>query len=229
MASSLVKKGDYKTIDTNFLLEGHVILNEVASVQEKYQKNDTDVFINELRDSMVGYYLGYNLVNLSKHGFDCKVDSDTNIFLEVKSASFNSGSWAATFNDTTIEKAQLFQSKEVFLALALWKNASNLLFIIYGQNPKLGVFLENKVKQFLKGECGVRSTQTLSITQLIFDFDFDIICIDNNKKEVLQLLVNKSKKFKEISKDKLLTLEEYAKKYNMQSKTLNVLLNPNKY
>ena len=108
MATKLLNKGEYQKIDKIFLLEGHVILNEVSAVQEKYKKNDTDVFINELRDSTVGYYLGYNLVNTSKHGFDCKVDNNTNNFLEVKSASYNSSTWAATFNDTTIEKAKLF-------------------------------------------------------------------------------------------------------------------------
>ncbi len=85
---SLLKKGDYRPINKNFLLEGHEVLEEVTKVQEKWKKGDTDTFINELRDSMAGYYLGYELVNVEKHGFDCKMNKYEDIFLEVKSASF---------------------------------------------------------------------------------------------------------------------------------------------
>ena len=68
----LLNKGSYKPINQNFLIEGHEVLEEVTKVQEKWGKGDTDTFINELRDSMAGYYLGYRLVNIEKHGFDCK-------------------------------------------------------------------------------------------------------------------------------------------------------------
>ena len=50
--SSLLEKGTYKPINQNFLIEGHEILEEVATIQEKWGKGDTDTFINELRDSM---------------------------------------------------------------------------------------------------------------------------------------------------------------------------------
>lgn len=66
----LMKKGNFQPINTRFLVEGHSVLNEVAKVQQKWKKGDTDTFINELRDSMVGHYLGYKLVNIEKHGFD---------------------------------------------------------------------------------------------------------------------------------------------------------------
>lgn len=51
---NLLKKGNFKPIDNEFLLEGFLALQEVAKVQEKWQKGDTDSFINEIRDSMVG-------------------------------------------------------------------------------------------------------------------------------------------------------------------------------
>ena len=99
---SLLQKGNFKQIDTNFLIEGHEVLEEVSSVQNKYHKEDTDTFINELRDSIAGYYIGYNLVNTEKHGFDCKLNPNDDIFLEVKSASFAASSWGATLDPTLI-------------------------------------------------------------------------------------------------------------------------------
>ena len=206
----LMKKGNFQPINTKFLIEGHSVLNEVAKVQQKWKKGDTDTFINELRDSMVGHYLGYKLVNTEKHGFDCKLSNKKDIFLEVKSASFTAGSWGATFNDTNIEKAKCFQTKNVYLCLAVWKNASNLLFMVYGQNLKVGKWLEQKVKSFLDGN-GVRSTQSISITQLINEYNFDIICVEADKKEVKTLLGLKNKSLLNLSDKKIFTLDEYEK------------------
>lgn len=116
------KRGTLKKIDTSVLIEGHEVLEDVAKVQEKFHKEDTDTFINnELRDSIAGYYLGYELVNVEKHGFDCKLSDSDDIFLEVKSASFSADTWGSTFNDTTLEKANCFKSDNVFLGLAVWK------------------------------------------------------------------------------------------------------------
>ncbi len=213
--STLFAKGNYKRINTNFLVEGHEILEEVSSVQEKWNKGDTDTFINELRDSMAGHYLGYELVNTDKHGFDCKKNEEENIFLEVKSASFVASTWGATFNDTTIEKAKCFQTDQVYLCLAVWKNASNLLFLVYGQNENIGKFLENKVEKFLSGEGGVRSTQSISITQLVFDYGFDIVCVNKSKEQVKSMLCLKSRRFLTLTQDQILSLEEYYDKYGM--------------
>lgn len=220
---SLLKKGDYRPINKNFLLEGHEVLEEVTKVQEKWKKGDTDTFINELRDSMAGYYLGYELVNVEKHGFDCKLNKYEDIFLEVKSASFAASTWGCTFNDTTIEKAKCFQSGKVFLCLAVWKNASNLFFVVYGQNPEIGKFLEGKVQRFLSGQGGVRSTQTISMAQLIFNYGFDIICVNKTKEEVKSILTLKSRAFYSIPKNKYLTLEECAKKYSFSSRLEKIM------
>ena len=211
---TLLQKGNFKQIDTNFLIEGHEVLEEVSNIQSKYHKEDTDTFINELRDSIAGYYLGYNLVNTDKHGFDCKLNDKDNIFLEVKSASFAASSWGATFNDTNMEKAECFKDNRVFLCLAVWKNASNLLFVCYGQNPAIGEFLENRVQKFLSGNGGVRSTQTLSLSQLVFEYGLDIICVNKTKEEVKQILTLKSRAFYNLPDSKLLSLQEYQEKYS---------------
>ena len=218
--SSLLNKGNYKPINQDFLIEGHMVLEEVADVQEKWGKGDTDTFINELRDSMAGYYLGYDLVNIEKHGFDCKKNENEDIFLEVKSASFAASTWGATFNDTTIEKAQCFQSDKVYLCLAVWKNASNLLFLVYGQNKRIGEFLEEKVNRFLSGNGGVRSTQTISMSQLIFDYGFDIICVNKTKEEVKSILRLKSRQFFSIPDNRFLSLYEYGEKYGVDAREM---------
>lgn len=213
--NGLLEKGCYKPINQNFLIEGHEILEEVARVQEKWNKGDTDTFINELRDSMAGYYLGYKLVNTEKHGFDCKKSAKEDIFLEVKSASFAASTWNATFNDTNMEKAACFKSDNVYLCLAVWKNASNLLFMVYGKNPEIGEFLENKVKHFLSGNGGKRSTQTLGISQLVFEYGLDVICVSKTKAEVKQLLMLKNPRFSLLPDNQLLDLAEYREKYGL--------------
>ena len=205
---SLFYKGDFKTISNEFMTEGHEGLQELARLQEKYDKPDTDTFINELRDSIAGYTLGFDLVNIEKHGFDCKKDRE-NIFLEVKSASFSSSEWGATFNDTTLEKAESFKDKKVFLALAIWKNASDLLFVIYGQNEKIGEFLESKVNWFKAGNT-VRSTQTISASKLINGYGFKILAVNRTKQEVLNILRLKSSAFKKLTINDIKDISEFT-------------------
>ena len=84
----------------------------------------------------------------------------------------------------------------------------------YGQNRAIGEFLEEKVSQFLSGGKMVRSTQSISLKQLVFDYGFDIVCVNKSKEEVKQILVLKSRCFQMLSDEKLLTLEEYQHKYS---------------
>lgn len=161
--------------------------------------------------------MGYELINTDKHGFDCKLSADKDIFLEVKAASYDAKTWAATFNDTTLEKAKYFHGNQVYLCLAVWKKASDLLFMVYGKNAKLGYFLEEKVNSFLKGEGGVRSTQTVSLGQLIFEYGFDIVCI-KPKNEVKTILKLKSKQFFNIPDSCFISQSEFTEKYNNAAK-----------
>ena len=203
----ILSKGNFNEISNIFMTEGHEALQELTRIQEKFNKPDTDTFINELRDSIAGYTLGFDLVNTEKHGFDCK-KKDQETFLEVKSASFSSSSWNATFNDTTYEKAEAFKDEKVFLALAVWKNASDLLFIIYGQNEKIGEFLEEKIKWFKEGHT-VRSTQTILARQLIEEYGFKILAVNKTKEEVLSILRLKSKAFKSLTKDDIQDVNDF--------------------
>lgn len=196
--TKMFEKGKFSYINTEFIEEGVLTLRELQKVQEKFKKYDTDTFINELRDQIVGRTLGFNLVNVEKHGFDCKMGQKKDIFLEVKAASYDSKTWNATFNDTTIEKAKCFKSKKLYLALAIWKDASDLLFVCFGQNENIGKWLEDKVKWFKEGNT-VRSTQSISFSKLIKEYGFKICVVDREKEEVKKLICNKNKSFKNIS------------------------------
>lgn len=208
---SLFEKGTYEPIDNNFMAEGHEALIGLHEVQEKYDKGDTDTFINELRDSITGYSLGFDLVNIDKHGFDCKKEGNPNLYLEVKSASFTSQTWQATFNDTTLEKANTFKDEKLYLALAVWKNASDLLFICFGQHKELGNFLTKKVNHFLGGN-NVRSTQSLGLSRLIFEYDFKILTggSGRSKEDVLEILRLKSKAFNKLTLNHIISQEEFT-------------------
>lgn len=205
---AIFNKGSYNPINNSFLKEGMNVLQKVAIVQKKYNKPDTDTFINELRDSITGYYLGFDMVNTEKHGFDCKHSKDGNIFLEVKSASFSAKSWQATFNDTTLEKAEAFKDEKLWLALSVWENACELLFIVYGQNDKIGCFLEEKVNHFKAGNT-VRSTQSISVKDLVVKYGFKILCVNKTKTEVENLLFIQNKTLKNLDDSVFVELKNF--------------------
>ncbi|GHR99116.1 hypothetical protein VN1281_02580 [Helicobacter pylori] len=138
-------KGHFEPIDRNFVAESYQALKPIEEIQNKYNKHDNDSFFNELRDSMVALYLDYELINIQKHGLDAK-RSSSDEFLEIKQVSFQSKTWSATFNDTTLEKAKVFCDIKTTLAVGVWNNISNLLFIVYGKHPEMGLYLEQKVK-----------------------------------------------------------------------------------
>lgn len=207
---NLFNKGKFSKIDNEFISEGILALRELQKVQERFGKNDTDTFINELRDQIVGHTLGFNLVNVEKHGFDCKMADKKEVFLEVKAASYDSSIWNATFNDTTLEKAECFKRKNLYLALAIWKDASDLLFICFGQNEEIGKWLEEKVKWF-KGGNTVRSTQSISFSKLINEYGFKICTVDRSTEDVKELIIKKYKKFKSIPN------ELFVNKYDVEN------------
>ncbi len=133
---------------------------------------------------MVALYLDYELINIQKHGLDAK-RSLSDEFLEIKQVSFQSKTWSATFNDTTLEKAKVFCDIKTTLAVGVWNNISNLLFIAYGKHPKIGLYLEQKVKECYNESR--RSTQTIGVSKLIKEFDFKMKPIDLKEQELINL------------------------------------------
>lgn len=204
----LFNKGNFQEIDNQFMLDGHRALGDIEKLQKQYQKNDMDTLLNELHDSMVGYYLGFSLINIEKHGFDCKFSQNKEIYLESKVASFSSSSWSATFNDTTYEKAAAFGDKKVWLALSIWESASNLLCICFGQNEKIETFLTERIDNFKAGNT-VRSTQSISFSKLVLDYDFKILSITKSKEELYTILTLKNKNLRVIDKNNILMLKDF--------------------
>lgn len=186
----LLNKGNFKKIDEVFLTKSIDAFQQITKIQTEYEKLDTDTFMNEVRDSIAAKYLHYTHVNIEKHGFDARRSSANKDFefdyLEVKSASYDAKSWQATFNDTNLEKANLFKEKNIYLALSVWRAASELLFVVYGKNKEIGNFLEAKVKWFKKGNT-VRSTQSITISDLICKYGFKVYAVHKTPNEIFDL------------------------------------------
>jgi hypothetical protein len=201
-STSIFESGNFQKISDIFISEGIKTLEHIAKFQAQHTTSETDTVINNIQDSIVALYFGYDLVNIKKHGFDAK-NSVTNEFLEVKQC--NSSNWGGTWNDTTAEKAYIFQNPKVFIAIAVWENASKLKFIVYGQNPKIGLFLLDKVQNTIvknkkiENVNNTRSTQKLTVLNLIKDYGF-IVYTSNNftVEETIESIIQKHKSLKNI-------------------------------
>ena len=79
---------------------------------------------------------------------------------------------------------------------------------LWGQNEKIGEFLEEKIKWFKEGHT-VRSTQTISARQLIEEHGFKILAVNKTKEEVLSILKLKSKAFKSLTKDDIQDMNSF--------------------
>jgi hypothetical protein len=195
MKKGIFAKGKYQPISPIFRTEGLSVLAQLSDFQDKFQIPDTDTTINAIRDSLIANYLGYDLLNIDKHGFDAR-KSKKEEFLEIKQCSFSSTSWGGTWNDTNEEKARAFSDKRLFTAVAVWKNASDLQFIVYGQNKNLGADMLSLIR---KRKSGSRSTQKFSIVKLIKDYKFQVICApDKDSSFVYNLLIAHNKNFANI-------------------------------
>tara|TARA_Y100000996_G_scaffold211640_2_gene166259 strand:- start:124 stop:771 length:648 start_codon:yes stop_codon:yes gene_type:complete len=203
----IFKKGNYVKIDDSFISETVKILQPLYEIQRKYDKQDTDTFINEVRDSLVGRYLGFELINELKHGFDGKKE-DGDEYLEVKQTSFSSKTWGGTFNDTNLEKAEAFKDKKLYLVVAIWDGMTELLAMVYGQNFGIGDFLEEAVNRV--ANTSTRSTQSLSVSKLINDFGFKIIVPPTkSKEEIRELFISKSSSFRNFNSDVFVDYDEF--------------------
>lgn len=187
----IFQKGDYKPIPYSFKTKGIVALEELTKFQDEFKSYDTDTTINEIRDSIVGNYLNYDLLNFNKHGFDAK-NSKTGKFLEVKQCSIFSKRLGGTWNDTNEEKAKAFSDDRLFTAVGIWKGAADLQFIVYGQHKGLGKYLLKRVRAVANSS--TRSTQNIGIEEMIKRYNFKVIIPpDKDKNFVYKILVNYKK------------------------------------
>ena len=167
---NIFEKGKFEPLSNEYKQQGLLALQQLSEFQDKFGVYDTDTTINSIRDTIVASYLGFDFVNTEKHGFDAK-RSRTGEFLEVKQCSLSAKRWGGTWNDTNIEKAKAFSDKRLFTAIAVWRGANDLQFIVFGQNKKLGVYLLERVKY---RKAGSRSTQNIGIDKLI-EWGFSVI------------------------------------------------------
>ncbi len=202
----LFTKGEFEEIDDDFLKDGQTLLKIIENFQEKYGKKDTDTILNELHDSMVAKALKFNCINTKKHGMDGKIKNDEDLFLESKVANKSASTITATFNDTTLEKANAFKDKKVYLALGVFDGAK-LSYIVYGQNEKIGAFLEEGVKKHERGET-VRSSQSISQYSLVFDYGFKILSVEKDKDAFYDEITQKLN-YKNIKKEKILDIKSF--------------------
>ncbi len=182
----IFEKGNFQPLSNEFKQLGLLALQQLSEFQEKFDIHDTDTTINSIRDTIIASYLGFDFINIEKHGFDAK-RSKTGEFLEVKQRSLSAKRWGGTWNDTNTEKAKAFSDRRLFTAIAVWRGASDLQFIIFGQNEKLGKHLLNRVKN---RKSGSRSTQNVGIEKLI-EWGFSVIIPPGKDKKMLleQLLI----------------------------------------
>lgn len=187
---NIFEKGNFQPLSNEFKQLGLLALKQVSDFQNKFNIHDTDTTINAIRDTIVSSYLGFDLVNMEKHGFDAKRNK-TEEFLEVKQCSIYAERWGGTWNDTNTEKAKAFSDKRLFTAIAVWRGASDLQFIVFGQNNKLGKHLLKRVKNRKDGS---RSTQNIGIEKLI-EWGFSVFVPPEKDKKILleQLFVYNKK------------------------------------
>lgn len=169
---NIFNKGDYQPIDAEFLTESVIALEPLINIQTKYNKLDSDTFLNEIRDSFVARALDFDLINIEKHGFDAKSENSKR-YLEVKQVSSSTKTWGGTFNDTNLEKCEAFKDQKTYLAVAIWSGLADLEFIVYGQNYEIGEYLEERVRHV--ANTSTRSTQTIAVSKLLNDFGFKIV------------------------------------------------------
>ena len=188
--------GKFERINENFLNETFDVFSLLEAIQQKYGKTDNDTIINEARDAKVAQVLGYNNINTDKHGWDAKADTEE--FLEVKQASITSHSIGATFNDTTIEKAEEISKGNVTIALAVWSSLKDLLFVVYGKNAAIGEHLKQKIIHSKANNAIRPGTQSITMKDLIVKFGFKVRPVSMSKEEITETLFGKMKTLNKI-------------------------------
>lgn len=216
MSKSLYDCGDFVLLSEKEKLSGENVLNYISLFQEETGIYDTDRMLNEVRDSKAGRLAGFDYVNRSKNGFDCR--NTRGELLEVKSVNCCASDWGATFNDTNEEKASAFTKENVYLQVPVWIDAKRMSFFLIGNNPEVGEFLLNDVKNYIKSN-RKRCTQTLTITKLYNRYGFKIVSADESKEDVVKRLKAKHRDtFKNLTVDEIMSVDEYKewKEHNCQ-------------
>ena len=163
--NSIGLHGKFEKINDSFMEETFKVFEQLEAIQKKYGKTD-------------------------KHGWDAKDEAEE--FLEVKQSSASANHICATFNDTSLEKADELGKDNITIALAVWSSLRNLLFVVYGKNSAIGPDMKKKI--IVAQEKGhIRpGTQSISMNDLIFKYGFKIHPVSMNKEDIREFLKGKS-------------------------------------
>lgn len=200
----LFSYGNFQSVDDLPMDEIGECMKKLTELQKQCGLSDLDRLVNLYRDGQVGKALGFDMVNVNKHGVDCKAAAP--LYLEVKSTSIRDAAlyeWNIAFNDTNLEKARFFQDKKAWLAVGVFEG-NELLFILWGQNRRLGDYLEDRVLH----STSVRCSQYVSLSALIKKYGFKIISVSMNKEEVIEFLNGQVQVFEDLDK-KVINLSEF--------------------
>ena len=188
--NSIGLHGKFEKINDSFMEETFKVFEQLEAIQKKYGKTDNDTVINEARDAKVAQVLGYGNINTDKHGWDAKDDAEE--FLEVKQSSASANHICATFNDTSLEKADELGKENLTIALAVWSSLRNLLFIVYGKNPAIGPDMKKKIITAQEKGHIRPGTQSIPMNDLIFKYGFKIHPVSMNEEDIREFLKGKS-------------------------------------
>lgn len=209
MLKKCVDSGEFVLLTEEQIKQDEEMLNQIKRYQEYRNMYDSDRFLNEAKDGLAGRLIGFNIVNISKNGFDCK--NSKGELLEVKAINSCSKKWASIFNDTTESKALEFKNKNVYVQVPIFLNAKDISFFLIGNNPDVGDFLLNAAINFKKSNSR-RCSPNIDIRQLYRKYKYKIVAVDESKEQVVERLKNKYKKsFKDITVDDIMTVSEYNK------------------
>lgn len=209
MSKKCIDSGEFIILTEEQIKRDEEMLNQVKCYQEERDMYDSDRCLNEAKDGLAGRLIGFNIVNRSKNGFDCK--NSNGELLEVKAINSCSKEWSPVFNDTTEPKALEFKNKNVYVQVPIFINAKDISFFLIGNNPDIGDFLLTAARNFKKSNSR-RCSPKIEVTQLYSKYNFKIVAVDESKKQVVERLKNKYKKaFKDITVDDIMTVDEYIK------------------
>lgn len=188
--NSIGLHGKFEKINEAFLSETFDAFEVLETIQKKYGKTDNDTVINEARDARVAQVLGYSNINTDKHGWDAKDDGEE--FLEVKQSSASANHICATFNDTSLKKADELGKDNITIALAVWSSLKNLLFVVYGKNQTIGPDMKKKIIAAQEKGHIRPGTQSISMNDLIFKYGFKIRPVTMSEPDIREFLKGKS-------------------------------------
>lgn len=172
---NILTKGTWIKIKKEFVYDCIPVLEKIKWFQKKYNLEDVDTVINAVRDVTIGNYIKADELNIEKHGLDVKFK---NKFVEVKQAVIINKrdkvrEPTATFNDTSLEKCEAFRSNNIFIVLAIWESAADLLAMTFGKTKYFAGYLEDRIKN-RKQES--RSTQSISLYKLLSEYRSELYC-----------------------------------------------------